>query len=451
MPLPRSTLVFYALPSAGVTAMHWFVMIYLLKYSTDVLGLEPALFGGVFALGRIWDALSDPLAGWLSDRTRTLLGRRRPWMFAAALPLAFSFHGLWSQPGGTGSELAAIRLGFFLLVYYTATTAFGIPHRSLGAELSPDHHERTRVSAHRVAGELFGMVLAIACLHQLESAADLPGTASRVAGTLAGGTALAIAAATAFLREPREDVPRRLENPLHAFADVVANPHALRLGFALLFGELAFGSIMVAIPYTRNLGGASVGIAERMFGFLVVFALALPIWVALGRRFGKVRCWLAATAGCAATFVAMGFAVDRLPIALPLLTALVGLSNAGMRIFSVSLQADVIDWDEAMTGERKEGTYFAAWNWIDKLAGAASVAVVGIAIQGADGGIDPRGVVLVVSYLPAALLAASAWILAGFRLDAVEHARLRAQIEARAAKRVRKLAAAAVAGVPTPQ
>lgn len=113
---------------------------------------------------------------------------------------------------------------------------------------------------------------------------------------------------------------------------------------------------------------------------------------------------------------------------IPLLTAAIGFRQADMRTLPNSIKADVIDWDEARTGERKEGTYCAAWNLVDKLAGAVSVLIVGFLIQGAEGGLDVEGVRTVVSALPAGLLALSTMILAGFRLDESEHARVRDQI-----------------------
>ena len=71
--------------------MLWLVMVYLLKFSTDVLGVGPAVVGALFGLGRLWDAVSDPAVGFLSDRTSSRLGRRRPWIAASALPTALAF------------------------------------------------------------------------------------------------------------------------------------------------------------------------------------------------------------------------------------------------------------------------------------------------------------------------------------------------------------------------
>ena len=78
----------YGLPAAGVAFMQNLIAMFLLKFTTDVLLLAPALVAFFFGLSRVWDAISDPLVGYWSDRTQTRLGRRRPWILASALPLA---------------------------------------------------------------------------------------------------------------------------------------------------------------------------------------------------------------------------------------------------------------------------------------------------------------------------------------------------------------------------
>ena len=152
-PLSLGALIAFSAPSAGLGFVFFLATLYLLKFSTDVLFLSPALMGALIGLSKLWDAVSDPLAGYLSDRTRSPMGRRRPWMFASAVPLALAFTWLWSPPEGLGAGGLAAWLGIGLFFFYTAQTAFAVPHLSLGAELSRDHHERTRVFGGRVAEE----------------------------------------------------------------------------------------------------------------------------------------------------------------------------------------------------------------------------------------------------------------------------------------------------------
>ncbi len=427
--LPRTTLALYALPSAGLTAMHWLVLIYLLKFSTDVLGLSPALVGTLFAAGRIWDAVTDPMVGWASDRTRSRMGRRRPWMLSAALPLAIGFTWLWIPPEGAAPGILAAWLGVGLFVFYSAQTAFAIPHLSLGAELTTNHHERTRISAARVGADIFGMLAGVGGLYALETATDPHATATLVAGGMGCATLLIILYSSLRIREPVENLGRGASHPMKALIDVARNPHALRITAALFLGELGLGSLMVAIPYaSEHLMGPPRSSASTLLGFVGPFALSIPVWVYLARRLGKASSWRLAQVVCMLAFLGMWFLNDNLLWLIPLLTAAIGFGQAGMRTLPNSIKADVIDWDEARTGERKEGTYFAAWNLVDKLAGAVSVLIVGFLIQDAEGGVDVQGVRTVVSVLPAGLLALSTVILAGFRLDESEHARVRDQI-----------------------
>ena len=93
--LPLGTIATYSLPAAATGFMGALISFYFLKFATDVLLLAPAVMGFWFGLSRLWDAVTDPVAGYWSDRTRLPLGRRRPWMLAGALPMAAVFLGLW--------------------------------------------------------------------------------------------------------------------------------------------------------------------------------------------------------------------------------------------------------------------------------------------------------------------------------------------------------------------
>jgi len=422
--LPPKVLFLYALPAAGMTSMHWLIMVFLLKYSTDVMGIAPAAMGAILGLSRMWDALSDPIAGWASDRTRTRIGRRRPWMAVAALPGALAFYALWSVPPGEGPLLSAVWIGASLFFFFTASTASRIPYLALGAELTRNHHERTRLSAIRVGAEVVGIFAALAGLHWMENAASTREVAMTVAALIGTACAASLILAAWMLPEPMENMGRGASHPLRAFADVFRNPHARRLTAALLLAELGLGSLLVAVPYVTEMMGRPGTSAITMLGFIVPFAISVPLWIPLGRRFGKARCFAAASGLCALAFILLGTGAYDSEYAWIGCMALIGFSQAAIRTFPESIKADVIDWDEAQTGERKEGTYFAAWNLADKAAGALSVGLVGLVIQGSDGGVSMEGVRFATSLMPAGFLLLSMASLFGFRLDASAHERL---------------------------
>jgi Na+/melibiose symporter-like transporter len=430
-------LALYALPAAPIEAMFWLVVLYQLKFATDVIGVSPAVLGAIFGAVRLWDAFLDPVAGWLSDRTRSRMGRRRPWLVASAIPVGVAFAAAWSPPLGSGA--ASIWLALSLLAFYTAHTAFGIPHTSLGAELATSHHERTRVFGVRGAFQGAGIFAGLGALHALEHADD-PRRIATAIGVALGAIATGCILVTALrLREPRDGSGRGGGAPWTALRDVIANPHARRLLGVFFCGELAVGLLATALPFaSAHLLGAPGGTSLHLLAYLAPSLAALPAWPALSRRYGKARTWRWAKGAAALGFGALWFADAGAPGTTLLLCAAIGVCHGASRVLPYSIQADVIDWDELRTGERKEGIYCATWNLAAKAASGLAVALCGGALAAA--GIAARSaptpaaletIRVLVSLAPAGLTAVAAALLAGFRLGEREHAAIRAAIDAR--------------------
>ena len=139
----------YNVPTIGLGYMFLLVNMYLMKFATDELLIAPSTMGLLFGLSRIWDAVTDPLAGYFSDRTNTRLGRRRPWILVSIVPIGLAFAMVWSPPLGLTAGSMVLWVGAGIFLFYSAMTIFVVPHTSLGAELSLDHHERTRIFGFR--------------------------------------------------------------------------------------------------------------------------------------------------------------------------------------------------------------------------------------------------------------------------------------------------------------
>ena len=203
--VPTSSILIYSSPVLGVFMATMLVNFYLLKFSTDVLLIAPATIGFLLLLARVWDAVTDPAAGWLSDRTNTRLGRRRPWFLGSALPLGGAIVMLWSPPADLDGTALTVWIGAAILLFFTAYTAFRVPHIAMGAELSRGYHDRTRVFGVMQMVESVGMLAAAGVLVFLEQAEDPRGFA-RVLSLGMGGFAtvlilLAACAAAALTRE----------------------------------------------------------------------------------------------------------------------------------------------------------------------------------------------------------------------------------------------------------
>jgi len=381
---PSRVLWAYAAPALTSSVLFAALSLYLLKYSTDVLLIPPAAVGSILAIGRLWDALTDPVVGHSSDRTRSRFGRRRPWLLASALPIAASYVAIWTPPASLTVSGLTLWLGAALLLFYTAITVFGVPHLALGAELSADPHERSRVFAAKALGDHVGIVIAAASLLVLENAAAPRGAATAVA--LLSGVAMvgAILFATFSLREPPDHQGRGgSRSPYAAFADVWLNRNARLLLGVFFFELLGYQTFVTMLPYvTQYVLEAPGSTAYYLFGAIAAMLIALPAWAPLSRRFGKVQVWKASLALKLATFAAFGLVGPGDAPWIAALTVIFGATNGGSAVLGPSLKADVIDSDEARTGERKEGTFFSAWGFVSKGAIGIAIALSGYALSG---------------------------------------------------------------------
>lgn len=347
----------------------------------DSVGLPLALVGAVLLLTRFADALIDPLLGQWSDR----LGNRRR-LIAFALPaLALGLAALLAPPasGGTG--------GLVWLVLTLALTFIGfslatINYHAWGAEIGETPQERVRVTAAREIFALCGVVVAAALPSLLSSDAA---TALRHLGWLFVPI-LAVAALATFAGAPPAAAPADDSSPRLPLSAVFDDPR-----FGRLLIVLAVGGIASAIPATLVLFFIAdvLQLQDWQGLFLVIYfvcgGLALPGWVALARRHGKVRTWMASMVLAIASFV-WAFLLDAGDgLAFALICAASGAALGAELALPPALLADLLA--ELRTAGRRAGraaagagAYFGVWNFVTKfnLALAAGIALPLVAFFG---------------------------------------------------------------------
>ena len=155
--LPRATRFAFGLGQVAEGLKNFGFNLFVLFYYNSVLGLPGSLCGLAIGIALIFDAVSDPVMGSISDNHRSKWGRRHPFMVAAALPLALSFFGLFAPPAGLGSTGLFLWLTSFAVVTRLMMTVYHVPHIALGAELTANFGERTRIVATR---QIFGYIAA---------------------------------------------------------------------------------------------------------------------------------------------------------------------------------------------------------------------------------------------------------------------------------------------------
>jgi len=279
--------------------MYLILSLYVMKFSTDVLLIAPAVMGAIFSLSRIWDAISDPLVGYLSDRTTFRWGRRRTWILASCLPISLGFYAVFAPPFAMEGTDLTVWMTVAIIGFYSAMTLFFVPHMALGAELSTDYHERSRLFGVRHIFYILGSILSLGAMSLLineEFSTD--GNVRSLARDLAF-LAIAIMAvlviyAVVVLRERPEFQNRQQGGPLRAFRDIWGNPHA-RLLITVTFIENVGSAAIAALTLyiSQYVVGAPAMAPLIILAYMIPSSLFVPMWIPLSKRFGKIKVWMA--------------------------------------------------------------------------------------------------------------------------------------------------------------
>lgn len=439
-PLSWRTRLIYSLPALGLSLIGIPVYVFLPKFYTDTLGVSISTVGLLLMAVRIFDAVTDPVTGYLSDRTPGPFGRRRPYMAIGSAGLALSVLFLFSPPALPEPAMTAY-FGAWLFALFFFWTMVTIPYEALGPELTPDYHERTSLFSIRDGALILGTLLAAAAPVLIDRAFALTGSPASearrfsVMGLVFAPLILGLCWITVlFIRETGN---RGETDPFFkGFSPVLKNRPFIILisGYAVsaLGSHLPATLILYYVEYVLKARGAEI--------FLLVYFLTgilfLPLWMAVSRRLGKKQAWMISMAINTGAFFGVFFLGPGDTLAYGILIFFSGMGfGAGLALPS-AIQADVIDYDQAMTGRRREGRYMGLWSIAKKSSAALGVGL-GLLLLG-DAGYSPNAdqgepalFMLRVLYalVPCLCNVLSMVIISFYPLSEERHARIRRQIE----------------------
>jgi GPH family glycoside/pentoside/hexuronide:cation symporter len=371
------------------------------------LGLSAFWLGLILIVPRLWDALSDPVIGHLSDNTRTRWGRRRPYLLLGGILVAVFFVVMWWIPKGdmvrtwfpSESGYQAFQLVYILvtlLLFFTAVNIFEIPHGALGMELTNDYHERTRLfSAKSFVGNLFAMstpwLFALANTERFRGTGGNEADGMRYVSILIAAIIIPLSFWwTAKLREPGfakaskqektpfwKDMKRTFNN--RNFTNLTFTIFTLAMGFNFVNLLGSYIPIFYVFGGDKVAGARLLGINGTIWAITGVLAVFPLNWISpkLGKRNTLVLAMILMSVAQLSKIICYN---PHHPYLVLIPTFLL---SAGMLFFFTlgsSMVGDICDEDELKTGYRAEGSYYAIFWWFIKMGTALASFVAGVLI-----------------------------------------------------------------------
>jgi Na+/melibiose symporter-like transporter len=366
--LTRRTLMLFGMPEYAVYLASIPVVLYLpFVYSKD-FGLSLTDVGLILMVGRISDVITDPLIGYLSDRTRSRFGKRKPWIAVGTMLMMGSAYMLFNP---VAEAVTNWYLFGYAVLLWLGWTMVNIPYYAWGAELSDDYNERTRITGWRQA---FGFLGNVSVLFIPVAAGHITGYGSLPSEglTIIGGMALVglpLFVGITLWRVPEPDRYGTAHAPVLKHLKYVAkNGSFWLLFFAFMLMSLGTGwGSATFMLFATYVVGAESQTQAILLGYYGANIIALPLWVALASRIGKKETWI--IGGFMFVIVTPCFlllASGDLAWFF-LILALYGIAGGNFNAISMSMKADVIEIAARRSGENVSGAYIAIWSLGQKL------------------------------------------------------------------------------------
>lgn len=346
------------------------ILLYLPAFYAKEVGISAGLVGLIFSVGRLWDGLADVPVGWLSDRTRSRFGRRKPWVVIGAPFLMAATWFLCNPPEGAG----LVYLAVWAAIFYTADTICKIPHISWGTELATEYTERSRVTAYLGTFTMLGNLFFVSApLVFLSDNAPLSAVLLLISFSTLLLTPLAVIPIGALVPDP----PRAVRSETHLLKGLI--PLAKDRVFVLFSAAILCYGLGNGVMNSLAVFSFGVGLQLPNELFWIIFILyvstlcAVPLVNFLGKHLEKHSLLMGGLLLTAAVNGAHVFVPAGNFTIVAVLWVLAGVGTATWFVLPPSMLADIIDRGELTDRERRSGAYTAVYNLTMRIGMALGV------------------------------------------------------------------------------
>ncbi len=441
------------------------VSVWYQYYLTDVVGLLVLLAGAAVMIGRLWDALTDPIMGWITDHTKSRWGKRLPYLLYGSVPYAVAYFMLWAVPEFSSQKQTFVYVTIALIVFNTCLTVIFVPYTSLTAAISNDYNERTSLTGYRMfcsqIAFLFGASLTPWLIDRVEQS-EASHSFNQYFGTWAGtarqghmivaalfGLVMVISILITFFGTTERDVDEKPDDgtnnktPLSYASSILEElmgnrPFLISVLILLLSNcaaTLQAANLAYYIEYVLEMSEARPRILLTIFSAAI---LSVPIWVGLAKRFGKTECYRFAMLFYVYVLCGMPFVGPGVGNWIYLISAILGFAYAAALTLPWAIVPDVVEYDQLKTGLRREGLFYGGTTFAYKAATGIAFLIsafilwlAGYTANVAQSPMAGAAIRFLIGPAPAMLLIAAAILSIKYPLTAERHAKILKELAAK--------------------
>jgi GPH family glycoside/pentoside/hexuronide:cation symporter len=429
----------YGVGDVGNATVNSAIQFFLMKFYTDAALLLPALVGNALLIGKIWDAVNDPLFGWLTDRTKSKLGKRRVYMLFGAIPLGLSIALLWFVPAGMSQLMTFVWIAGTFILFDTLWTMTNVPYYALTSELTDDYDERSSLTVYRMVLAVPFYLVGAALTPMIVGFFAVQRTGYGFIGIIYGAlAAAALMISASGLRERKNVIESKgEENPAKSIKLAFANKKFLYLCVVYFIVNISFAFAKTLMAYfieyqllMKDLISVAMGL------MLVCVTISLPIWKKIAEKWDKGPAYGVGMGMGAVALLALFFLPHAPTFWIYPIMVLAGFGFGANWVFPWAMIADVSDYDRVETGQFRSGIYYGVWGLATKISEALALAGVGWMLTGFGyvANVEQTtqsllGIRLFFAIVPAVCIFAALPLLLKYPITRKGHAEVRARLE----------------------
>lgn len=426
--LPLTVCMGWGVGSLGMAIMFGLINTFALSFMVNHLAIAAGVAGLLMGISKIYDGFTDPLMGVISDKTKTKMGRRRPYLLAGSVLLAISMVLMFNVPAFVESTSAVFYMTAILLLYATAYTVFNVPYLAMPGEMTDGYHERSYLMSFRVYGIAGAGFVGLAAGPMIIDGFGGGRAGFEAMAWIMGGAVL-LSSLLCFYFTKDAPFKHKVETKHYGMRDQIRLAAENRPFKWLMLSKLcglvgaALSAPAKAFFFPLVLGASLTSFGYYWIAFYIAMIASQPFWLRYGKNHGKRNVFMFALLATVVVNLTWLLATPEEAYFITIIRGVfLGFFGGATLLMGQAMLPDTMEYDRRRTGLRREGVYAGFYTTIEKFSYAIGPAITGVVlgamgyVASRDGTVEQPDSAILAVYICAAGLPALMGVLGALSL-----------------------------------